>query len=101
MTSAPRMAANSPFDRLYTLAEIATMPASKRHQYEASLMHYWDTLSDKETTRNRLKRERTEGRAEGRAEFILKLISKGKSVSEISELTDLTVEEIERIIQLN
>lgn len=72
MKTAPRMAKTSPvFGKLYSKAELAAMTTRQRNQYELSLKHYWDMLSDKETTRNRMKRERAEGHAEGRTEGVI------------------------------
>ena len=94
MTKEPKMASRKPFDRLYTMAELAVMPRRERNRYEASLMHYRDMLADKETTRNMLKRgmaeSRAEGRAEGRAELKNEIIAamrqRGMSEAEIADI---------------
>ena len=95
MTTRPRMASTSPvFDKLYTLAEVATMTTRKRRQYELSLKNYWDLEADKDTTRNRMRKERAEGRAEGVMAIAKAMIAKGMSESDIAELTGLRIEDI-------
>ena len=96
MNTAPKMACNAPFDRLYDLAELAAMPTRQRNQYERSLKIYRDLLADKETTRNRIKISREEGREEGEIltniKHIKRMASKGKSADEIAETLDLDIE---------
>ena len=110
MTKTSKLASDGKFNRLYTLSEIANMPLRERNQYETLLRHHWDNLSDKYTTKVRLKREREEGKAEGLQEgrekgkaegerkkalsMAKKMKSKGYSVEEISDMTDLSLEEI-------
>lgn len=99
MKTAPRMAKTSPvFSKLYSKAELAAMTTRQRNQYELSLKHYWDMLSDRETTRNRMKRERAEGLAEGRTEEKIAIAIQMKAdempVALIVKYTGLSVEEI-------
>lgn len=110
MKTAPRMAKTSPvFDKLYSRAELAAMTTRQRNQYELSLKHYWDMLSDRETTRNRIKKERAEAREEGVAEGLAKgraeglaerlsiaksLLEMGMSIEQVSLATRLTKEQI-------
>lgn len=103
MTTAPRMAKTSPvFSKLYSRAELAAMTTRQRNQYELSLKHYWDMLADRETTRNQLKRERAEGRAEGEVSKALSiaanLLAMGMTIEQITQVTDLTPEEINALI---
>lgn len=103
MKTEPRMAKSSPvFGKLYTMAELAAMPTRKRNQYEASLRHYWDLQADKETTRNRIKRERAaarvegleEGRAQERIAIAKSLLGMGMTIEQIVQVTGLTEVEI-------
>lgn len=99
MKTAPRMAKTSPvFSKLYSKAELAAMTTRQRNQYELSLKHYWDMLSDRETTRNRMKRERAEGLAEGRTEEKIAIAIQMKAdempVALIVKYTGLSAEEI-------
>lgn len=114
MKTAPRMAKTSPvFGKLYSKAELAAMTTRQRNQYELSLKHYWDMLSDRETTRNRMKRERAEGHVEGRAEGLAEgraegraeekysiaanLLTMGMSAEQVAQATGLTIDEIKTL----
>ncbi len=89
MTTTPKMAALAPFDRLYSLAEVAAMPKRQRIQYEASLKRYWDYLSYKETLRNERKRDRAEARAEGLAEGRAEGMAEGVKQEKVSNARNL------------
>lgn len=100
MTTAPRMASTSPvFGKLYGIAELAAMPTRKRNQYELSLKHYRDMVSDRETTRNRMKQEREEGIAEGlekgRISSALRMIAFGVPRDTVLAALGLSAEDIE------
>lgn len=83
-----------------SLAEVATMSTRKRKQYELSLKNYWDLEADKDTTRNRMRKERAEGRAEGIAESKLliakNLLSMGMTVEQVVAATGLSIEEVNK-----
>lgn len=101
MTTRPRMASTSPvFDRLYTLAEVATMTTRKRRQYELSLKNYWDLEADKDTTRNRMRKERAEGRTEGENKkaiaIAMNLLSMGMAAEQVATATGLSIEEVNK-----
>ena len=90
------------FKKLFRQAEIAQYDEVERRQYASSLKEYWDYTSTLDTAYMKGERKgREEGRAEGRAEGILdiarKMKSKGMSVEEIAEMTDLSTEEIRRL----
>ena len=62
----------------------------------------WDYFSTMKTAVDKGRAEgRAEARAEGRAEGILsiarKMKQRGKSISEIAEMTDLSLDEIEKL----
>ena len=98
----PWMAQNAVFKRLSEIAEVASLNSEERRKYDESLRAYRDTIAvmEGQFARGELK-GRAEGRAEGRTEGILsiarKMKQKGKPVSEIAEMTDLSPDEIEKL----
>lgn len=98
MTTTPRMAKTSPvFSKLYTRAELAAMTTRQRNQYETSLKHYWDMISDRETTQNGMKRAHAEGREEGILIVAKNMLSMGLPMSQVSQATGLTIEQLKEI----
>ena len=105
ITTAPKMTATKPFDKLYSRAEIASMNPRQYREYEASLKAYRDAYSIAKTERNARKRERAEGREEGRAEGIhqanintaRQMKSDGLPIDTIAKYTNLSIEEIESL----
>lgn len=93
------MAERKTFDRLYSMAELAAMSTRQRNIYERSLKNYWDMQADKETTRNRLKQERAEGRAEGveaaNIQNIKRMAAKGFTVEQIADILELQQEYVQ------
>ena len=79
------------FDELFETAEIAKFTPDQIRSYEDSLKHYRDLKNSLDTARE-------EGKIEGKIEIALKGLQKGLSISEISELTGLSEDEIERLI---
>lgn len=77
MNTAPKMASTGIFRNLYNAAELAALSARERNIYERSLKNYRDLLADKETTKNRLARERQEGQQEGILDSARKMIAAG------------------------
>ena len=82
------------FDRLFEEAEIAKFTKSELREYEDSLKAYRDIKNSLDTAKEE---GRAEGRAEERASLARKMLSKGLSVGEISELTGIPINEISRI----
>ena len=94
----PWMAQNAVFKRLSEIAEVASLNSEERRKYDESLRAYRDTIAVME---GQFAQGELKGRAEGRAEGILsiarKMKQKGKLVSEIAEMTDLSPDEIEKL----
>lgn len=86
------------FTKLFEQAEIARYSLTERRQYEESRKDMWDYFS---TMKTAVDKGRAEGRVEGRVEGILsiarKMKQRGKSISEIAEMTDLSPDEIEKL----
>ena len=90
------------FTKLFEQAEIARYSLTERRQYEESRKDMWDYFSTMKTAVDKGRAEgRAEGRVEGRVEGILsiarKMKQRGKSISEIAEMTDLSPDEIEKL----
>ena len=94
----PWMAQNAVFKRLSEIAEVASLNSEERRKYDESLRAYRDTIAVME---GQFAQGELKGRAEGRAEGILsiarKMKQRGKSISEIAEMTDLSPDEIEKL----
>ncbi len=94
----PWMAQNAVFKRLSEIAEVASLNSEERRKYDESLRAYRDTIAVME---GQFAQGELKGRAEGRAEGILsiarKMKQRGKPVSEIAEMTDLSPDEIEKL----
>ena len=96
--------------KLFEQAEIARYSESERRQYYESQKEYWDYYSTMSTSYNK---GHAKGRAEGRAEGLAEGLAEGRSEermanarrmkelgidrSVISQVTGLTVEEIETL----
>ena len=78
------------FEKIFATAEIAKLTMEEYQQYIDSLKTYRDWKNSLDTARD-------EGKAEGKAEITRKLKTRGMPFDEISELTGLTIEEIEKI----
>ena len=94
----PWMDQNAVFKRLSEIAEVASLNSEERRKYDESLRAYRDTIAVME---GQFAQGELKGRAEGRAEGILsiarKMKQRGKSISEIAEMTDLSPDEIEKL----
>jgi predicted transposase/invertase (TIGR01784 family) len=102
----PEYLSGPEFDQLFNLAKYANLTKEERDMYNASLKYKWDN-------KNVMDYARIEGKAQGIAEGIaqgvaqgerkkavemaLKLKAKNTRVDEISELTELSIEEIEAL----
>ena len=95
---------NAAFAKLAARAAQANMTPAERAAYEESRKNLWDFYNTIDTA---VEEGRAEARAEGRAEgvestqrkAVLKMHSKGYSVSEICDCIDMSEEEVMKIIQ--
>ena len=94
------------FERFFEQAEIAKFNRQELQNYEYSLKNFWDWYSIMQTAENKSRAKGlAEGRAEGRAEGAeaknkenaRKMKQKGYPVNEISDITGLSIEEIESL----
>lgn len=74
------------FEKLFETAEIAKFTPAQIQSYEDSLKYYRDLKNSLDTAKE-----------EGKIEVARKALTKGYSIDEIIELTDLTREQIEKI----
>lgn len=82
------------FQKLFEAAEIARFTPDEKNKYEESLKYYRDLKNVVDTSFDEGK---AEGLAEGKAEIALQMKLKGLETSLISEVTGLSVEEIENL----
>ena len=90
------------FQKLFEAAEIARFTPDEKNKYEESLKYYRDLKNVVDTSFDEGKAEglaegKAEGLAEGKAEIALQMKLKGLETSLISEVTGLSVEEIEHL----
>jgi len=74
------------FDKLFETAEIAKFTPDQIRSYEDSLKYYRDLKNSLDTARE-----------EGKIEIVINMLKKGFSISDISELTGLRKEQIEKL----
>ena len=87
------------FKKLFEVAEIAAFSKNERYDYEENLKNYLDWFNVMRTAKN-------EGRAEGREEGELALLTKqvlakkekGKTASEIAEMLEVDIEVVDEIL---
>ena len=82
------------FKKLFDQAEIARYSEAERWEYEESKKVFWDNYSVMKTA---IKKSRAEGRAEANIENARKMKAKGFAVSDIADITGLSVEDIEKL----
>ncbi|MEO1516578.1 MAG: Rpn family recombination-promoting nuclease/putative transposase [Bacteroidota bacterium] len=82
------------FKKLFDSAEIAKFSPEERQAYEESLKYYRDLKNVVDTSKEEGKEE---GREERNAEIAKVLKDKGMPIDEISEITGLSREEIEKL----
>ena len=75
------------FEKLFKQAEIAKYDDVERRQYEASLKEYWDYTSTLDTAEQKGEKKKAK-------EIALRMKAKGISPTEIAEITDLSLNEI-------
>ena len=76
------------FTHLFEQAEIARFTPQERHEYQESIKDYWDNYSIMETSFNK-------GKAEANRENARKMKELGISVEIISQVTGLTINEVD------
>lgn len=74
------------FDKLFEISEIAKFNQEQILSYEDSLKYYRDLKNSLDTAK-----------AEGKAEVTINMIKKGYPLNEISQITDLPIEGIEKL----
>ncbi len=82
----PKKLQDKIFERLFEAAEIAKFTPAEREAYEESLKHYRDLKNVVDTSRE-----------EGIKEVAKRMKAKGMSMSEISELTELSENQIDEL----
>ena len=106
LDSIPQILQERIFERLFEIAEIAKFTPEQVQSYEDSLKVYRDLKSSLDTAEEKglkegLKKGKAEGKLEGRVErnveIALAMLKKGMSISDISEITGLTEQEIKKI----
>ncbi|WP_316810285.1 Rpn family recombination-promoting nuclease/putative transposase [Pedobacter heparinus] len=98
----PEYLSGPEFDRLFTLANYANLTQEERAMYNASLKRKWDNknvLDYAVKTADQRAREEERAKAdEEKKEMAIKLIARGMSIEEITDLTGLTTAEIEALL---
>ena len=93
--SMPGRFKDTPMEKIYTRAELAKMNTEDRFHYFGLMMdEMWDANAMSEVKKYHLAQGREEGREEERIQIALKLLSKGFSDELISELTELSIDEV-------
>ena len=82
------------FERLFELAEIAKFTPEEVRTYEDSLKVYRDLKNSIDTAREE---GENKGKLEGKIEIARNLINKGFNISDIVEITGLSIIEIEKL----
>lgn len=82
------------FEKLFETAEIAKFTPDQVRSYEDSLKYYRDIKASLDT---KFEEGKIQGNIEGKIEIAKNLIYKGFDLSEIADITGLTIKEIEEI----
>ena len=82
------------FQKLFEAAEIAKFTPDEKNKYEESLKYYRDLKNVVDTSYNEGK---AEGKVEGKLEIALQMKLKGMNSNLISEITGLSIDEIEKL----
>ena len=86
------------FKRLFEQAEIAGFTPQERKEYQESVKDYWDYYSTMKTAHKQGVAEGMEkGIVQGYVETARRMKAKGFAVEDISEITGLSIEEIEAL----
>jgi len=84
----PKALQDKIFERVFKIAEISKFTPVEKNAYEDSLKSYRDLINVIDTAF-------IEGKIEGKIEIVKTMIQKGYNVSQISDITGLSVDEIE------
>ena len=86
------------FEKIFSVAEIAKLTKEEYNQYVDSLKTYRDWKNSIDTARDEGEvKGKAEGKAEEKLEIAKKLKNRGMSFDQISEITNLSLEDIENI----
>ena len=90
----PWLAQVAVFQKLASVADVASLTKKERMEYDENLRIYRDTVAVMES---QYLEGRAEGKTEGKTEDARKMKSKGFAVEDIADITGLTAEEIEQL----
>ena len=90
----PWLAQEAVFQKLASVADVASLTKKERMEYDENLRIYRDTVAVMES---QYLEGRAEGKTEGKTEDARKMKSKGFAVEDIADITGLTAEEIEQL----
>jgi len=94
----PEKTKESIFEKFFEVAKIAKFTPTEQDEYHESLKNYWDLNGVIDTARgDGWKGGKEEGRKEEKIETARKMKNKGISIEDISEITGLTVHEVEKL----
>ena len=88
------------FNKLFTEAEIARFNPRELREYEDSLKAYRDIKNSLDTAKEKgIEIGKEIGRAEEKKDIALKLLGMGLSIEQVADATNLSTDEIKRIIK--
>lgn len=94
----PKALQDRVFKKLFEQAEIAMYSPEERREYEASVRDYWDYFSTMKTATDKAEKRGVEkGEKKKASDIARKMRDKGFAVEDISDVTGLSVEEIEKL----
>ena len=94
----PKALQEAVFERLFEQAEIAKFTPNELYDYRESQKDFWDMYAVTETAEKKGREEGLkEGRAEGVMEVARKMKAAGMSSELISQMTELSIDEIDKI----
>lgn len=94
----PQRLQDKVFDRLFEAAEIARFNPEEREAYEDSLKYYRDVKNSLDTAREEGREEGIQiGKEEEKINIALRMLAKGFTPAEISEVTGLLASEIQKL----
>lgn len=92
------------FMKFFSESELAQMDKKRRSRYESSLKRYRDSVNTlayakKEGLQEGRAKGLQEGKLEGKQEIVKSLFKNGMSISQISSFTDISVSDIENMLE--
>ncbi len=97
-TSRPKLADKEPFERFFSLVEVANMSDAEYRKYSRSLKQYWDTCATEDTDNWRYERGVKHGEKRGelkeKISNSLKMFLKGFDRETVIDTLELTDDEI-------